>query len=132
MISSGDIRDILFVKANEMGIFNIYPKENLPLGEVTEERIVIIVNGQKPQTYFNKTFAYVNIDVPDLDEYGNADLVRLDELERMAQRLFEDVYGVFDGSAYRFTWDEISKNADKDLRCHYVGVRILFEVLNVK
>jgi len=41
-------------------------------------------------------------------------------------------YGTRDGSAYRYRYENIGCEEDKDLGCHYVYVRVLFRVLNVK
>ena len=132
MITTSDIRKILSIDAQSLGIGEIYPKENVPEGNVESERVVIIVKDQSTETYWDKCFANINIDVPDLDEYGNADLPRLEDLERLAHNVFEDVCGEFNGSHYVYTWDSIGIERDNGLRCHYVAVRILFEVLNVK
>ena len=54
------------------------------------------------------------------------------ELEKQAQELFDGVTGRYDGTTYHYSIDTIGTEEDTALKCHYVNVRILFEVLNVK
>ena len=72
----------------------------------------------------------MNLCVPDMD--GDANLIRLQELERKAQETLDEVVGEYDGSNYYYLIDTIGTEADTELRCHYVNVRLLFQVLNVK
>ena len=95
------------------------------------ERIAIHAKKQQPGTYWKKSFAEVNLCVPDLGE-NSANSIRLGELERRANKLFDDVVSTYDGTTYRYSIDSIGTEVDTDLKCHYVNVRILFEVLNVK
>ena len=53
-------------------------------------------------------------------------------LEKQAQKLFDGVTGRYDGTTYHYSIDTIGTEEDTSLKCHYVNVRILFEVLNVK
>lgn len=69
--------------------------------------------------------------VPDLSE-NEANTIRLNELEREAMKRFDDVVSTYDGTTYRYSIESIGTEADTALKCHYVNVRILFEVLNVK
>ena len=80
---------------------------------------------------FGIGIAEVNLCVPDLSE-NEANTIRLNELERKAGKLFDDVVSTYDGTTYRYSIESISIEADTALKCHYVNVRILFEVLNVK
>ena len=95
------------------------------------ERIVIHVKKQQTDKYWKKSFVEVNLCVPDLKE-GEANTIRLNELERKANKLFNDVVNTYDSTRYRYSIDSIGTEADTALKCHYVNVRILFEVLNVK
>ena len=47
------------------------------------------------------------------------------------QEVLDDVVGEYDGSSYYYSIDSIGTEADTALKCHYVNVRILFQVLNV-
>lgn len=46
--------------------------------------------------------------------------------------MFDGVTGRYDGTTYHYYIDTIGTEEDTALKCHYVNVRILFEVLNVK
>ena len=68
---------------------------------------------------------------PDPGE-DEADTIRLNALERQAVELFDGVVSTYDGTRYRYSIESIGTEADTALKCHYVNVRILFNVLNVK
>lgn len=130
MITTSDIVDILYAPCAKFKM-PIYRKGAIPDGVVTSERVVILPKEQTPQTYWKKCFVEVNICVPDVSD-GVAELSRLQALERQAQRVFGDgVAGEYDSAAYLFTIESISGvNRDDSMRCHYVNVRLLFQVLN--
>ena len=130
MIVTTDIGNILYRDCKAFGI-EVYQKGNIPSGEVTTERIIIRTKSQTPTKYWKKGFVEVNICVPDI-EPNTADLIRLSELERRANALLDDVTSSYDGSTYTYSIDSIGIEADTALKCHYVNVRVLFEVLNVK
>lgn len=130
MITTADVVDILYKVCRPFEM-PIYRKGYIPDGEVTCERVVILPKEQTTETYWRKSFVEVNICVPDLKE-GVADLSRLQELERLARRVFISNAGEYDDSHYAYSISSISGvNRDEDLKCHYVNVRLLFEVLNV-
>ena len=130
MITTSDIVDILYGVCAPFGI-DVFRKGYIPNGEVTRERIVILPKDQTTETYWKKCFVEVNICVPDVSD-GVADLRRLQELERMAKTVFVGAAGEHDGSYYAYSVDSLNGvNKDDSLKCHYVNVRILFEVLNV-
>lgn len=110
---------------------DIVPAGETLTGELKSERIVIHTKKQQPGTYWKKSFAEVNLCVPNLSE-NEANTIRLNELERKAGKLFDDVVSTYDGMTYRYSIDSIGTEADTALKCHYVNVRILFNVLNVK
>lgn len=70
MITPQTIGNILYRDSKGLGIKPIYvvfPGDNsdeIPSGEVKEERIVIHPKSQKPGTYWRKSFNEVNILVP--------------------------------------------------------------------
>lgn len=130
MIVTSDVGNILYRDCEAFGI-KVYQKGDIPDGEVTAERVIIIPKKQSPDTYWKKGFVEVNLCVPDVD-IDTANLVRLGELERQAMKLLDDVVDSYDGSTYRYSIDSTGMEADTGLKCHYVNVRILFEVLNVK
>ena len=129
MITTTDIKDILSkdCRAFGMEVHRRTPKfrkdENLK-----SEMIVIHTKRQAPEKYWKKSFVEVNICVPDY--YDEENEFRIQELERKAVSLFGDVTGAFDGTRYRYGIESEGVEADTALKCHYVNVRILFEVLN--
>lgn len=126
MIVTGDIEDIFVKDLKPFGIVT-YKKDAIPEGKVTEERITIISKEPKPGTYWVKGFVEVNFCVPDIG--GMANKKRLTELQRQAAGLRS--VSSFDGTAYRYK--VYSTNQEKDpLGFHFVSVKILFEILNVR
>lgn len=129
MITTSDIVDILFGVCAPFKM-PMYRKGAIPDGVVTEERVVIIPKDQTSQTYWKKCFVEVNVCIPDLAD-GLANLVRLQEVERYAQALFDGVAGEYDSDSYLFVIESLSGvNRDEGMKCHYVNVRLLFQVLN--
>lgn len=129
MITTSDIADILYEVCASFGM-DVYRKGAVPDGVVTSERVVILPKDQSSQTYWKKCFVEVNICVPDISD-GVANLARLQELERMAQETLDGIAGEYDSDAYLFSIDSLSgANRDDSMRCHYVNVRLLFQVLN--
>ena len=131
MIVTTDIANILYKDCKAFGI-EVYQAGNIPdeHKELSSERVIIRTKAQSPETYWKKGFVEVNLCVPDMD--GDANLIRLQELERKAQETLDEVVGEYDGSNYYYLIDSIGIEADTELRCHYVNVRLLFQVLNVK
>lgn len=134
MIATSDVYCILHDACKRFGISEIYDGHNTPTGEVKSERIVIRVGSQGNGDIWEKSFVNINFCVPDLFS-GDANTVRLGEIERLAKEFFKHGdTGCFDASNYSYenggdNW--LSVEADTELRCHYVNVRILFQVLNV-
>ena len=131
MIVTTDIANILY-KDCEAFDMEAYQSGNIPDEgkELSSERVIIIAKSQSPEAIWKKGFVEVNLCVPDMD--GKANLIRLQQLERKAQEVLDDVVGEFDGSSYYYSIDQIGTEADTALKCHYVNVRLLFQVLNVK
>lgn len=137
MIVTTDIGNILYRDCKAFGIDEVYQKGNIPPVpddpdyRLETERIVIRTKSQTPGKYWKKGFVEVNLCVPDAG-LDVANLIRLAELERNAYKLLDDVVSSYDGTTYRYSIESIGTEADTALKCHYVNVRILFEVLNVK
>lgn len=131
MIVTTDIANILYKDCKAFGI-EVYQAGNIPdeHKKLSSERVIIRTKSQSPEAIWKKGFVEVNLCVPDMD--GDANLIRLQELERKAQEVLDEVVGEYDGSNYYYLIDSIGTEADTELRCHYVNVRILFQVLNVK
>lgn len=129
MIVTTDIGNILYRDCKTFGI-DIVPNGETLTGELRSERIVIHAKKQQPGTFWKKSFAEVNLCVPDIG-LNSANSIRLNELERQANYLFDSV-STYDGTTYRYSIESIGTEADTALKCHFVNVRVLFEVLNVK
>ena len=56
---------------------------------------------------------------------------KLPESERVCSGICS-ITGRYDGTTYHYSIESIGIEEDTSLKCHYVNVRILFEVLNVK
>lgn len=130
MIVTTDIANILYRDCLPFGI-DIVPHGKKLTDELKSERIVIHSKSQQPGTYWKKSFVEVNLCVPDLKE-GEANTIRLNELEKQAQSILDDVTGRYNDTTYHYSIESIGTEEDTALKCHYVNVRILFEVLNVK
>lgn len=129
MITSGDAANIIYRDLADFSIKERYHAGDEPQGEILTERIIIHTKPQAPGTYWEKNFLEVNLCVPDVN--GDKNKTRTDELEKEAKAFFDKV-GEYDGSHYIYSWDRIGTEEDINLKCHYVNVRVLFEVLNVK
>ena len=134
MIATTDIGGIMYGECKGFGIADVYHDGNIPESDkaITAERITIHPKSQRPETYWKKGFVEVNLCVPDFKN-GKANLIRLQELEREVAAKFgrTDIVGEYDGTPYRYSVDTIGVEEDKNLRCHYVNVRLLFEVYNI-
>lgn len=135
MITTGDVYCILHEVCEQFGIPEIYDGLDEPKGEIKSERIVIRTGSQNNGKIWENSFVNINFCTP-LNIDGSANTVRLNEIERMVKPIFK--YGdilKYDDSICSYEnggggW--LSREADTALKCHYVNVRILFEVLNVK
>lgn len=129
MITSSDAGSILY---NDCKIFNLplYRSWSFPKKKVDTERIVIIAKSQSPDIYWSRGFVEVNFCVPDYKD--NANLKRLNELERCALKNIGYKTGKFDETRYRYSVDSHGIEEDSALNCHFVNIKILFEILNVK
>lgn len=134
MITTEDVYCILHDVCEQFGIKEIYGKHNTPTGKVKTERIVIRTGSQGNGEIWEKSFVNINFCVPNLFN-GDANKIRLQEIERMVKPVFKRGDTVFlKGSHcdYENGGDDwLSTEEDTDLKCHYVNVRILFKVLNV-
>lgn len=128
MIGVTDIGNILYRDCKASGL-EVYQKGNIPKGEIIRERITIYPKAQSPNIYWHENYVEVNWCTPDIDS-GVANLIRLEELERQARALLGYSVGVYNGCCYRYKIESVGVEADEDMKCHYVNVTILFNVLN--
>ena len=127
MITTTDVANILYRDCKAFGL-DVYQNGAIPVGEVKKERITIHAKRQTAESYWNKGFVEVNLCVP--DKNGMADLARLNELEKYASSRFDSV-GEYENSHYRYSIHSYGLEEDTSMKCHYINVRLLFEVLNV-
>lgn len=129
MIGVKDIERIIIGEVQEyIPLSSVFTTDDIPEGKVTEERIVIHCKTRSTETFFDKCFVEVNWCVPDIDGAPNSS--RLREVERIMLGGFDTV-GCYDDSYFRYgiSSEEVLSS---ELECHYVNVRLLFEILNVK
>lgn len=128
MITTTDAANIIYRDCKVFGM-EIYQDGQIPDGEIVNERITIHTKRQSEETYWNKCFIEINFSVP--DKRGEANLVRLNEIEREALGKMDSV-GKYNNSYYRYSVHSSSHERDISFKCHFVNVRILFEVMNIK
>lgn len=128
MMYTEDIANALYKDCLELGI-PVFRRGNIPDGEITDERVVILPKTQTPEIYWRKCFVEVNVCTPDIGE-SQANLSRLNELERLTCDMLDGRVGQYNEEFYRYSVSSVGIEKDDDMKCHYVNVRILFEVLN--
>ena len=99
--------------------------------KLKSERIVIHTEETTAGKVLEEIFRRSESMCTNLSE-NEANTIRLNELERKAGKLLDDVVSTYDSTTYRYSIESIGTEADTALKCHYVNVRILFEVINVK
>lgn len=132
MIVTSDIYKILFDKVKEFGIRDVYDGWN-PIKHKLKDKAVVIVTSTpiEPDTYWEKAYVHVNICVPDY--LGNVNTKELNDMERLANLwIYDDIVGEYDGSSYRISKDSLGIERDDALKCSYVNLVLLFEILNVR
>lgn len=128
MITTTDTANIVYALCAAFGM-PVYQGGNVPKGVVGKAgRVVVHAKEQTPETYWKKGFVEVNVYAADTPG-GNADLVRLNTLEREAAGLFRGA-GSMDGTPYRYDVASTSVLPDEELKAHFVNVKVLFKALN--
>lgn len=128
MITTTDAANIICKDCRPFGM-EVFQEGLIPEEELTNERITVHAKRQSEESYWTKCFIEVNFSVP--DKSGEADLIRLNEIEREALARLDSV-GEYDESYYRYSVHSSSHERDLSFKCHFVNVRLLFEVLNIK
>lgn len=129
MMTTSDIGDILFLYCSTLSVKDVQRGWNFDKGEVAAERVTVSVKPVSGGRGWAKAYAEVNVCVPDLPD-GDADLVRLAELEREYVGAFGINVGRKDGVNYRFKRESAGMLDDASLRLHYINIRVLFEFQN--
>lgn len=128
MITTTDLANILYRASRAFGI-PVYQAGNPPKGYVDERgRIVIHSRPFTLGRIWNKSYAEVNIFIADTPQ-GQADLIKLNQFERMAHDIFDDCDS-YDQTPYRYSVSSTMIADSTDLKAHYVNVKVLFEALN--
>ncbi len=128
MITTTDAANILYKDCAIFGM-PIFHADNAPDGFIEKDgRVVIHMKAQTPESIWKKGFLEVNLFVADT-KYGSSDLIRLNELERLALKSM-NATGKYDGTVYRYSVASTITMKNADLKAHYVNVKILFKVMN--
>lgn len=128
MITTTDAANILYKDCAIFGI-PVFQESNIPTGTVDGNgRVVIHPKEQSPDSIWKKGFLEVNIFIADTKQ-GKADLIRLNELERMAIKSLNDT-GEFDSTTYKYVVQSTRTLKNEDLKAHYINVKVLFKVMN--
>ena len=128
MITTTDAANILYKDSAIFGM-PVFQDGNVPTGFVDEKgRVVIHSKEHSLHTIWKKGFLEVNLFVADT-QHGNSDLIRLNELERMAIKSFHGT-GEYDGTTYKYVVQSTRPLENKDLKAHYINVKVFFKAMN--
>jgi hypothetical protein len=129
MIGVSDIGNILYADCKRIFSLPCFQRGNVPQGEITTDRIIIYPKVQQDISIWKESFVEVNICVPDIAP-DTANLVRLNEVERIAREHLKYKCSEYDNTLYRYKIDTIGLEQDQEMKCHYVNISILFETIN--
>lgn len=128
MITTTDVANILYSDCISLRM-PVFQSGNAPSGYVGEDgRIVIHAKAFSSEKIWKKAFVEVNLFASDTPG-GNADLIKLNHLERTAISHLENS-GTFDGTPYSYTVTSTSMLTNEELKAHYVNAKVLFKALN--
>ena len=127
MITTSDIAQAIYNDCRGFGV-PLYISGVIPVGDVKDERIIIIPKSIEDGTRWYRCFAEVNWLVP--DNKGEADRRRLSAVERLVKPLYYR-QGVIDGTQYRYRKYSLGIEQERGLDCHYVNLRLLIEIQKV-
>lgn len=134
MISTSDIETILLGEFSVLGIpCKADPSviDDFEVNGIGEDTVIVLVKKQDTDTYWYKGFVEVNICVPNYKS-GKRNFNKLRNYEREVNEMLKtSVVGEFDGTSYRYSKESIGVERDEKMRCHYVNVRLLFEIFNI-
>lgn len=131
MITTADIGNMLFSHCKQLQMCDVYQKGNVPLGKVEKERIVVCAKSLSEDTEWEKCYVEVNYLVPDRDEQGNENLIRLEEVERVLKEHFKSQVLEFKSNWCLISWESIEKLRNNGLNSAYINVRVVVERLNI-
>lgn len=128
MITTTEVGDIIYNDCKALGL-PVYRFGNIPKGELKSERIVVYVKSLTPDEIWESVFVNVNLCVP--DKQGKALLERLGELERTARKELRGKTSMYDSTRYAYSISSSGIEEDTALKCHFVNIRLKFDILNV-
>jgi len=143
MISTYDIQKILYTDCKGIDFNSIFANSayggksipvyhgfNTPKGAVTTPRVTLHIKEGVGGTYWNKRYVEVNLSIPDLEE-DIADMHLLGKAENKILSHFKKPRaGEIDGGSYEYSLESNSQEQDSQLRCHFVHIRLQFQILN--
>lgn len=132
------IKTIIYQKLKSnptFGAFEISKDEHAPM-ESPRECIVITNPGGMSEGKIKKAYVHVSIYVPDKEvaykgkTYLTPDNARLETLEIICEEMFKSLqYGEYGSYSYWFTKEKMTTEKD-ETKCHFLNVRLLFEITN--
>lgn len=128
-MTTSEIGDIVYAHCKRLSVADVRRGWNVGRGEAASERVCVTVKPATLSGRWCRAFVEVNVCVPDIQ--GEADLVRLADLEREYSAAFGLNTGVHRGARYRFRREGAGLMDDAAMRLHYVNIRVLFEFINV-
>lgn len=136
MMNTDDIGDVLLRDFKSLTGIQKATTEILTLDDkqadgVGSELIAVHVKKQETDVYWKEGFVEVNLCVPDFKS-GARNIPRTRELESIARaHTRSSVYGEHEGITYRYSAESIGIEREERMKCHYVNIRLLFEVFNI-
>lgn len=134
MMTTSDVGNMIYTIAKNMGI-SVFLRGNIPGGEITEERVTIHPKTMTDGDTWERCYVEVNINVPDIDEKGTENLVRLAEVEKLAKNTFQSLVTSFEVDGVKnwcwVDWESVQRLRDNGLKSGYINVRVLVEHLNI-
>lgn len=128
MITRTDIEEILYDKCRDFGV-ETYLADTTPIGEIKEERLVIIPKNIQDGRYWYRCFVEVNWCVPDI--HNEKDGVRIKSVEK-SMSVLDYGQGLCDGTQYRWKKESEGVESEPEANYHYVNKRLLFNIQKVK
>ena len=129
-LTTTDIKKIVRRIVKPLNI-DTYYSEDLPKGEITQERCVIATSSDKYGKVWADCIVTISLCVPDITT-NVANLSRLSQLEKAAvEMLHSGIVGEYNDESYYIELTSNSIENDTQFKCHYVGIKLMFETLNI-
>ena len=125
MITSCDAVNLLYRDCQQFGI-PVYQEGNIPT-DLKGERIILHGREHQVSGKWSKGYIEVNFFVED-NEDGNAELIRLHELARLAQKNLRAT-STYDGTPYRYSVQSLHILEEREAKAHYLNAKVMFQSL---